>query len=82
MSQDSNSPKAGIQWIPIGVAIGTSIGVAIKDMGLGISLGLFVGSAISLGVERRAKKPGGALLFVVAVIALVVTVAVALIGRR
>lgn len=45
-------------WMPLGIAIGTSFGVALKNIGLGISLGVAIGVAIGAGLNAKAEKEG------------------------
>ncbi|MDP2137084.1 MAG: hypothetical protein Q8J74_04450, partial [Candidatus Didemnitutus sp.] len=56
MPPNSETKTTTNHWIPVGVGVGTAMGVVMKDMGTGISIGLILGSAISLFVERKRKK--------------------------
>jgi len=45
-------------FMPFGIAIGTSLGVAMKNLAIGVSLGLALGIAIGAGLNAKAKKDG------------------------
>lgn len=42
------------KWIGIGLILGTAIGVATENMGLGVGIGLVLGAAI--GASKQEKK--------------------------
>ncbi|TDQ11782.1 hypothetical protein [Pedobacter metabolipauper] len=47
-----------IMWMPLGVAISLSWGVALGNIALGIPLGIGIGMAIGAGLDRKAEKEG------------------------
>ena len=43
-------------WVPLGIAIGAGWGVALKNIALGLGIGILFGMLIGLGFDRKAKK--------------------------
>lgn len=54
MSQKKATPLAF--WVPIGVAIGSGIGVAIHNIAAGVGFGIAIGAGIGAMQIRKAKK--------------------------
>ena len=51
-SKDGKTDPAGV-WLPVGVAIGCSLGVAMGNLALGVGLGVAVGGLIMLLSRNR-----------------------------
>lgn len=45
-------------FLPIGLCIGTSLGVATKNIGLGMPLGMLFGLVLGAAMNAKAKKEG------------------------
>jgi hypothetical protein len=54
MSQKKAAPLAF--WIPIGVAVGAGIGVALHNIPVGVGFGVAIGAVIGATQLLRAKK--------------------------
>jgi len=45
--------KASFVFLPIGIAIGTAVGVATANLALWLSIGVAVGAALTVSARRR-----------------------------
>ena len=67
-------------WIPVGMAGGSLVGHIFQDTTFGLSVGLMVGSVITMLIERKRKKTNR-LVVAVSVLGVVVVVVTEIIER-
>jgi type III secretory pathway component EscT len=63
MSNEQKDPQSKktinpiiIQWLAIGIAIGTSLGIVFHNLPIGIGLGIMIGTSIGLTLSQTNKK--------------------------
>jgi hypothetical protein len=54
-SPKNDSVKLNVTWLALGLAFGTAIGVALRNLVIGAALGLAFGTCIAIAASTRKK---------------------------
>lgn len=59
-NKDSKKVSTTAFWLPIGMCLGCSLGIALDNLAMGISLGMLFGLAIGNAFDHQSKDKSDA----------------------